>query len=151
MKKKKLRVPIFVFKPKEFQKKYGKKTKAVSEPCSSRKKSCEIHIKSGLRKSDFKNTITHEMGHIVTENAKIASRVPQAERKKLRELAKETLPKRKFLYKREPTREMLAIIYEKLKQKNKTQLDIINQEVPRTKKLVEEAIRRIQIEREIIR
>ena len=146
-----LKVPIFVFKPKEFQKRYGKKTKAVSQPCISRKKSCEIHIKSGLTKSDFKNTITHEIGHMVTEKAKIASNLSQTERKRLRELARTTLPKRKFLYKREPTREMLAIIYEKLKQKNQSQIRVINKEVPLAKKLVEDAMRRIQIKREIIR
>ena len=151
MKKKILKVPIFVFKPKEFKKRYGKKTVAVSEPCSSRKKSCEIHIKSGLTKSHLKNIITHEVGHMITEHAKVASKVPQIERKRLMELARTTLPKRKFLYKREPTREMLAIIYEKIKQKNKSQTKVIGQAVPQTKKLVEDAIRRIQIKREIIR
>lgn len=144
-KKTTLRVPIFVFKPKTFAKKYGEKTKAVAEPYRKGKKEIQIHIKSGLKKSDFKNTIRHELGHIITEKAKIASKIPQRERKILRELARTTLPKRKFINKRERGREMLAIIYEKIKQRNKAQLKIINKEVPITKKLIEEAIRKIRI------
>ena len=151
VKKKTLKVPIFVFKPKSFQRRYGKRTKAVTESCSPRKRECEIHIKSGLTKSDFKYTLMHEMGHIITERARIASRISQIERKRLRELAKTTLPKRKFVHKRERIREMLAIIYEKLKQRNKAQTKVISKEVPQTKRLIEEAIRRIKIKREIIR
>ncbi len=151
LRKSKLSVPIFIFKPKPFEKIYGKKTKAATAACSPKKRECEIHIRSGLTKTDFKNTITHELGHIVTEKARVASRIPQTERRKLRELARTTLPRREFIHKREPTREMLAIIYEKLKQKNKSQIKVINQHVPQTKKLVEEAIRKIQIRRELIR
>ncbi|KKK93409.1 hypothetical protein LCGC14_2693190, partial [marine sediment metagenome] len=105
--------------------------------------------KSGLKKSDFKNTIRHELGHIITEKAKIASKIPHKERKILRELARKTLPKRKFIHKREPNREMLAVIYEKLRQKNKAQIKIINREVPITKRLIDEAIRKIRIKQTI--
>lgn len=144
-----LKVSIFMFKPRIFSKKYGKKTKAVAEPCNPKKKQCEIHIKSGLKKSDFKNTIIHELGHIITEKAKIASKISQKERKILKELAKTTLPKRKFIHRREPVREMLAIIYEKIKQKNKSQMKIINQEVPKTSELIKKAIRQIRIQKEM--
>ena len=146
-----VKVPIFVFKPKRFNRTYGKKVQAVTESCSSKKKECEIHIRSGFSRKRFNKIVNHEIGHIVTEKARIASKINQKERKILRQLAKRTLPKRRFEHKREPNREILAIIYERLKEKNKSQTKVIDSEVPKTAKLIREAIRKIKIKREIIR
>ena len=151
MKKEIIKVPIFVFKSKKFNKRYGAKTIAITEPCNSKRKECEIHIRSGLTNTKFRTTIRHEIGHIITEHEKIGSKIPHTERIKLQKASSTVLPNRKFIDKKERMREMLAIIYEKIKDKNKSQLKIINKNVPLTKALVENAIRRIKIKQEIIK
>lgn len=146
----KLRIDVWRFKPREFTKRYGKKTKAGTFPCPKTAKSCEIHIRKNLPKSSYKKVLTHEIGHLVTERAKIASRIPQEERVKLRKWAKEYLSEhRKKVTKRESTREMLAVIYQSKKLDNKSKLAYIKKHFPKSSSLVDEAIKKTKVSQRV--
>jgi len=141
-----LDVDVFKFKPSEFHRRYGKKTKAVSFPVKEKDKvGAEIHIRKSLPKTTYKSTLTHEFGHAVTEKAKVASRLPQKERVKLRKWAKEYLAQRGVVGKREAIREMLAVIYQKRKLGNQAKMEYIRKNFPAANKLVKEAIERVKL------
>lgn len=78
-----MKVIVFDYPKKRFEKVHGKYTKGVAQLYEKGLKEFEVHIKRGMGKNQRKRIVTHEMGHLLSERCKIAKKVSSKEKKTL--------------------------------------------------------------------
>jgi len=148
---KKLHIEIFRFGKKKFQKRYGKKTMAVTEPCYQPRKRCEIHIRRDLSPKSYKFTRDHEIGHILSDKLRLKKNLSKETKERLKEISKEFSPSfaKGLRRKRELVDEALANIYAARLRSKKERL-IIKKRFPKVSKLLDSKLKRIKLKVENI-
>jgi len=148
---KELNIEIFRFGKKKFQKRYGKKTSAVTEPCYQPRKRCEIHIRRDLSPKTYKFTRNHEIGHVLADNLRLKKNLSKETKERLKEFSKEFSPSfaKGLRRKHELVDEALANIYSARLRSKKERL-VIKKRFPKVYKLLDSKLKKIKLKVENI-
>ncbi len=151
MKRKLLKVAVFRFGRRKFQKRYGKKVGAGAGPCPPNKKECELLIRRDLNPNTYKNVYHHEMGHILTERMRLRKNLDKKEREDLKEFAREVAPsfEKGLRKKKELIPESLAWGYA-LRTRSAEERRIIDKRFPKTVKAMKAGRKKIKLRTEKI-
>ena len=140
-----MKIIVYKFPKKRFEERYGKGTQGHVPDYKKGKRKFVIQIRKDLAKGRTKKIIQHEIGHILTERAKIHKKID--EKKKIERFAREQYygeHSKKYRKKSEDIYEGLAGIYEKLQTGTATEKKILKKMFPKTIKRLRLAKKRIK-------